>query len=168
MEKEVQIVSLDRDTVLMALPVIREAAPEMTVERLRAYVENLTRNGDDSESPSGILAARSPNGYIRALATYRTTLELRWGRTLVVDNFLVPGPLYNRMCASALLDALDALAAKHHCVAIEAQLPPDDEWAGVMAKSRGYDFEGSKVCKSTVLGRSSANIVPIVRGASVQ
>ena len=168
MEKEVQIVSLDRDTVLMALPLIREAAPEMIIENLRAYVENLRRNGDDSESPSGILAARSPNGYIRALAIYRTTLELRWGRTLVVDNFLVPGPLYNRMCASALLDALDALAAKHHCVAIEVQLPPDDQWAGVMAKTRGYDFEGSKVCKFTRLGRSSANIVPILRGAPMQ
>ena len=166
MEKEVQIVSLDRDTVLMALPVIREAAPEMTIERLRAYVENLKRNGNDSKSPSGILAARSPNGYIRALAIYRTTLELRWGRTLVVDNFLVPGPLYNRMCSCALLDALDDLAAKHHCVAIEAQLPPDDEWAGVMARSRGYDVEGSKVCKSTVPGRLSAKIVPILRGAS--
>ena len=168
MENEVQIVSLDRDIVLMALPLIREAAPEMIIENLRAYVENLRRNGGDSETPSGILAARSPNGYIRALATYRTTLELRWGRTLVVDNFLVPGPLYNRMCASALLDALDARAAKHHCVAIEVQLPPDDQWAGVMAKSRGYDFEGSKVCKFTRLGRSSANIVPIVRGAPMQ
>ena len=62
MENEVQIVSLDRDTVLMALPLIREAAPEMIIENLRAYVENLRRNGDDSESTSGILAARSPNG----------------------------------------------------------------------------------------------------------
>ena len=159
MEKEVQIVSLDCNTVLMALPVIREAAPEMTVERLRAYVENLTRNGDDCESPSGILAARSPNGYIRALVTYRTTLELRRGRTLVVDNFLVPGALYNRMCACALLDALDPLAAKHHCVAIEVQLPPDDEWAGVMAKLRGYDFEGSKVCKSGLV--TNLSIEPI-------
>ena len=61
-----------------------------------------------------------------------------------------------------------ALAAKHHCVAIEAQLPPDDEWAGVMAKSRGYDFAGSKVCKSTGLDRLSANIAPILRGASMQ
>lgn len=159
MEKELQIVSLDCDTVLMALPVIREAVPEMTVERLRAYVENLTRNGVDSESPSGILATRSRNGYIRALATYRTTLELRWGRTLVVDNFLVPGALYNRMCACALLDALDALATKHHCVAIEVQLLPDDERTGVMARFRGYDFEGSKVCKSGLV--TNLSIEPI-------
>ena len=71
------------------------------------------------------------------VATERQRLDWCWGGSPVGSSWLVPGRLYYRMCACAVLAALDALAAMHHGVAIEAQLPPDDEWAGVIAKSRG-------------------------------
>ncbi len=76
MEKEVQIVSLDRDTVLMALPLIRETAPEMTIENLRAYVENLRRNGDDSESTARSIA-RFSSGPVFYISTAANISELR-------------------------------------------------------------------------------------------
>jgi hypothetical protein len=72
------------------------------------------------------------------------------------------------MCACALLDARDALVKQHDCIAIEAQFAPDDDSAGVMAKSRGYDFDSSTAARLTGLGQPPGSGATMPQGTSIQ
>ena len=141
------VLPLAPERIAEALPLVRELAADMTVERLEDYVARLTCRGNGAGPAGGVIVAQSANGYMRGMLSYRITHDLRRGPTLVVENLVVPG-VFHGPFASALIDALDGLADDHGCAAIEARLPPNDHRTVGLARSRGFGFDGWRLSKS--------------------
>ena len=148
MTTEITVLPLAPERIAEALPLVRELAADMTVERLEDYVARLTCRGNGAGPAGGVIVAQSANGYMRGMLSYRITHDLRRGPTLVVENLVVLGAIHSHAITAALIDALDGLADDHGCAAIEARLPPNDHRTVGLARSRGFGFDGWRLSKS--------------------
>jgi hypothetical protein len=77
---------------------------------------------------------------------YRVVHDLSLGPTLVVETLIVPGTFHGPF-ATALIDALDGLASDHDCAVIEARLPPNEPRTVVLAREKGFGFDGWRLFK---------------------
>lgn len=118
---------LGRRQIDQAYPLIGAIAPTLGVERWRAFAAAMIGEGATAAPggtiPSGIMTVQNANGYIHGLFSYNVEQDLRHGRALVVDNFVVLDLFDLPGAAEVLLHAMDGLARDLGCTAIHTNLP---------------------------------------------
>jgi GNAT superfamily N-acetyltransferase len=106
-EPEIRPASTDAD-IAACFPVMVQLRPRLAaaefVARIRAQMEQGYR-----------LAALREDGVVRAVAGYRTGLNLAWGRFLYVDDLVTDAGARSRGCGRALLAWLEAEARRRGC-----------------------------------------------------
>ncbi len=114
---------LRRRQVDQAFPLVRAIAPELGVERWRAFANAIIIEPAGVVAPSGIMTVQNTQGYIHGLFSYTMDDHLRHGRVLSVNNFIVLDLFDVAAAAGALLKAMDATARSLSCAAIHTNLP---------------------------------------------
>lgn len=135
--------------VPQALPLIRLARPETTLAQWRRQARHYL----DRPGQGGILVVRGLRGYLQGLLTYR--LERRGGATrLVVDDFVVAGLIDRSATATAMLGALDDLAATHGCASVHTTIADSAHVLDLDGKvlgpfrDRGHRLAGCRLTKT--------------------
>lgn len=156
---------LGRRQIDQAYPLIGAIAPALGVERWRAFAAAMIGEGAASAPggamPCGIMTVQNANGYIHGLFSYNVEQDLRHGRALVVDNFVVLDLFDLPGAAEVLLHAMDGLARDLGCTAIHtnlpepyATLPTEAPPAGVgrrvldCFRGEGHRAETMRLCKA--------------------
>jgi hypothetical protein len=121
-----------------AFPVVQTIAPDLGVERWRDFAAAILaaaelESGDAAPAgapeqgirPRGIMTVQNARGYIHGLFSYTVEENLRHGRVLEADNFIVLDLFDPAGAAAELLGAMDELAGQLGCSAIHTNLPDD-------------------------------------------
>lgn len=125
--------------VALAFPLARALVPGLALPAWLAYAGSLAA-GSDLAQPSGIVAARSPRGYIHGLFAWQVVRDLRHDRALATESVVALDAFDRGRTMAALLAAMERIAARENCGAIHAALlgavlsqtgraaagPPDD------------------------------------------
>lgn len=144
--------ALDPLQATAAYPLIRAAAPEVTLEDWLGYVERRCREG-------GLNGLFDDIGMLIGLFSYRLGERLRHGRVLALDDFItfeLSGAAPGR---AALMSAAENLARSLGCSGLEVRL-----------NSRGFADAGSaKASGWLALGLTldSVTLVKPIQGSSV-
>ncbi|MGQ9368129.1 hypothetical protein [Azospirillum sp. ST 5-10] len=117
---------LDRGQIDQAFPLVRTIAPELTVERWRAYAGAAIGRRGGAAATRGIMTVQNDRGYIHGLFSYSVEENLRCGRILVVDDFIVLDLFDVAAAASTLLRSMDGLARSLSCRSIHTNFPEAD------------------------------------------
>lgn len=142
-----------------AYPLVRAIAPDLAVERWRAFA---TAHIGSAESPAGsatgIMTVQNARGYIHGLFSYAIEEHLRHGRILAVENFVVLDLFDMAGAAEALLHAMEGQARALGCSAIHTTLPETyadfggkgpDSGKSVLScfRNEGHRTETLRLCK---------------------
>lgn len=151
-----------------AYPVVRAFAPDVGVERWRAFANAMLadsarrragrRGGtgeEDTVALAGIMTVQSKRGYIHGLFSYGVDEHLRHGRILQVENFVVLDLFDPAAAAAVLLRAMDQLARGFSCGAIHTNLPDRMRDGGDLPSSilnyfrtEGHAVDTLRLCKA--------------------
>lgn len=134
-----------------AYPVVQSIIPDLDVSVWRDFAEQI---GARPEDQAGIITVQN-KGYIHGLFSYAIEPHLLHGRLLLIDNVFVLDLFNPRAVAEALLDAVDGLAARLTCGAIQTTLPRLGEagtkdrrdWLFEQFQTRGHVIENTVLCK---------------------
>jgi hypothetical protein len=165
---------LVRRQIDQAFPVVQTIAPDLVVERWRAFAAVLIASGDlespaplhaeqveagaDTAAPPahprGIMTVQNSRGYIHGLFSYTVEEHLRHGRVLAVENFVVLDLFDQGGAAAELLQAMDELAQSLDCAAIHTNLPDNYSslpeycnWVLTRFREAGHAVETLRLCK---------------------
>lgn len=127
MEKLVTIRNLGREQAMLAFPLVREAASNVTPDGWCETVFKLTGDDADQEFPGGIVVAER-NGLPRGLFTYQVTSFLAPDRRLLVRNLVVMEIICRMDATRALFDHMGELAVALDCRGVHVDLPPVSNW----------------------------------------
>jgi len=151
-----------------AFPVVSASVPDLEVERWRNFATGVLgdaggrRNGrgrtatpPEEETPglAGIMTVQSRRGYIHGLFCYAVEEDLRHGKVLAVDNFVVLDLFDTEAAASVLMRSMEHLARSFGCCAIHTQLPdpgqaPVEHNPMLRAfRNDGHVVENLRLCK---------------------
>jgi len=155
-----------------AFPIVQTIAPDLGMERWRAFAAAVIagdRAGKAAGKTTGGTAARgimtvqNVRGYIHGLFSYRIQENLRHGRVLAVENFIVLDLFDLAGAAEALLDAMDRTAAGLDCRAIHTSLPDNYSslpeycnWLVSCFRESGHTVEILRLCKRFTEGTAPA------------
>lgn len=99
-----------------AYPLVQAAISGLTFDRWTAFVKCLTgprrKKGFGNK---GLMMIRSDRGYIHGLFSYSATVNLQYGRALLVDNFIAADVISGGGAAQALRDVMEDLAFQLDC-----------------------------------------------------
>lgn len=143
--------ALPASKVAQAYPLVQAAIPGITLERWRAFYENVEhlaqasakRQGQDS---AGVMAIEDTRGYLRGLFTYRIGPDLRHGVTLTVSDIIILDLFDAESVAEVLLEAIEVLARALGCAGVHAQLPMEAEALRVRLQREGLRVEALVLC----------------------
>ncbi len=135
-----ELAPLPASRILQAYPLIREAAPEVTLDQWRRYARALARRRP--KPGGGIVALRCENGYIRGLFSYRIVPDLVRGRTLVVDCLVASTLFSPAEVVDTLLAEIERIARRHRCAEMRADFPLDASWIEERLALCGFDRRG--------------------------
>jgi len=165
---------LARRQIDQAFPVVQTIAPDLGVERWRAFAAAVLaaaelETGDTPPArstgqgveprgvmaePCGIMTVQNARGYIHGLFSYAVEENLRHGRVLEIDNFIVLDLFDLAGAAEELLRAMDVLAGELGCMAIHTNLPDDYSslpeycnWLLTCFREAGHAVETLRLCK---------------------
>ncbi len=137
-----------------AYPLVRAIAPDLAVERWRAYAAALIGSVDTPTAPTGIMTVQNARGYLHGLFSYAIEEHLRHGRILGVENFVVLDLFDMTGPAETLLRSMDVLARGLGCSAIHTTLPENcagtvDSHNSVLScfRNEGHRTETLRMCK---------------------
>lgn len=147
MKEQFKLAPLRGDRILQAYPLIREAAGEVSVEEWRAYVKTILGAKNRDVEARDIVGICSSNDYLRGLFTYRVVPDVRHGRTLDVEYFVVESVFSPREIAASLMTGVEDVARKEICNAVHAHLPSGPNWLVKMLHDRGYSAGTWQLCK---------------------
>ena len=136
-----ELAPLRASLLLQAYPLVREAAPEVTLDQWRCYARALIRPQRGRQS--GIITLRCENNYLRGLFSYRVVPDLLLGRTLAIDCLVVSTLFSPGEVADALLAEVERLARRHRCAAVRAEFQTHAEEIEEVLVRRGFDPRGS-------------------------
>lgn len=108
---------LEEHELVPAFALVRTVAPGATLDRWLRHARKLRRGG-------GILALRGEAGELFGLLCFRVEACLRFGRVLLVDNFVafeLSGASPGR---KALVEAAEAVARGRGCAALRMTVSP--------------------------------------------
>lgn len=112
---------------LIALPLCQSFYPQVGRQQWQRFVsEQETRE-------AGVLVARDPFGIIHGLLCYRAVPDLTEGKVMIIDKIAVAGPVDRKVALTALLLAVNMLAAHFNCARLNAIIP---EWRTAGASYR--------------------------------
>ena len=138
-----------------AYPLVRAIAPDLPVERWRGFAEALIGASEGPGASAGIMTAQSDRGYIHGLFTYAAREDLRHGKVLSVDNFVVLDLFNLADAAFSLIRAMDTISRTLNCAAIHTILPDSYAEAGggdrsVMGffRDAGHHVDGARFYKA--------------------
>ena len=135
-----------------AYPLVRAVAPDLPVERWRAFAAALIGTLDTPAPPTGIMTVQNARGYLHGLFSYAIEEHLRHGRILAVENFVVLDLFDTSGPAEALLRSMEVLARGLGCTAIHTTLPegaagrPDTPLLACF-RNEGHRTETLRMCK---------------------
>lgn len=141
-----ELAPLPASRILQAYPLVREAAPEVTLDQWRQYARALIR--PRPRQGGGIVALRCENGYIRGLFSYRIEPDLVAGRTLVVDCLVASSLFSPSEVVDALLAEVERIARRHRCAVVRADFPHGAPWIEERLAAHGFDRRGAYRLKS--------------------
>jgi len=146
-----------------AYPLVRAIAPDLPVERWRAFAMALIGPSARPAAPAGIMTVQNERAYIHGLFSYAAREDLRFGQILSVDNFVVLDLFNLPDAASSLIQSMEALARALDCTAIHTALPESyaDSSGHVHSmlgffRDAGHDVDGVRLCKA--LARDGDNL----------
>ena len=158
MTKQFKLAPLRGDRILQAYPLVREVAGEFSVAEWRAFVKTMLKARAGGADRRDIVGIRSSNDYLRGLFTYRVVPDLRHGRTLDVEFFMVESVFSPREIAASLMAGVEDVARAEDCNAIHVNLPPHASWLVNMLHERGYSAGTWQLCKRFDDGSGVARI----------
>lgn len=150
---------LGRRQIDQAYPLVRAVAPDLTIDRWRAFAASLIGPAKASEPDApaprtGVMTVQNARGYLHGLFSYVVEEHLRHGRILAVDNVVVLDLFDMTGPAETLLRSMDALARGLGCSAIHTMLPEGcaggPETGGSLFscfRSEGHRAETLRMCK---------------------
>jgi hypothetical protein len=109
------------DQIAQAYPLILIFEPELTQAQWSDYAGALIARDDAAEDHS-IITVQSTQGAIYGLSVYWLRPDLRSGRILQIENFVVLDIAGNRKAAVVLLQALEELARRFECSCVSLSL----------------------------------------------
>jgi len=136
------IAHLESGTLEEAWPLVRAAAPELSLPAWQHFAEQLIGGG------GGVLAARSVDGGLHGLATYRVEHCLHSGLTLKVDTLIAFDLHHRAPVRRALIQALAAAGRAFGCASLVVRIA-----------SRGYADGGEKSAAWRALGLSLESVL---------
>ena len=136
---------LTRDRVVQAFPLIREIAPNLSVEGWVDFAGRLISKRGDADGRGGIIIAER-NRYIRGLFTYEVSSDLCHGRILFAHNVVALDLVQREAVAEVLADAMNRLGQVRECDAVHVHLPPLSAWALPCFERHGHQVEGHHLC----------------------
>ena len=150
MSLDLTVAVLGSAEVPQALPLIRLARPDMTLARWRRQARHYL---GEAGRAGGILVVKAARGYLQGILTYRVEPQAG-GARLIVDDFVVGGLIDRGATATAMLGALDDLAATHGCATVHTTvvdsahvLDLDGKVLGPF-RDRGHRLSGCKLIKT--------------------
>lgn len=81
--------------------------------------------------PSGVVGIEERSGYLHGLLVFRVEVELRLGRTMKCEHVVVASLIREAVIARYLLDAIDQIARRNHCTAVQIAI---GESSGALAR----------------------------------
>jgi hypothetical protein len=129
------VTHLHAERIADAFPLVRMAAPEVSLDQWGRYADWLCR------ADGGVLAAYAGNGTLHGIAAYCRDDSLRYGRALRTDLIVTFELSRDAPARSALLEALALIALAKGCENLTVSMPgrgyanPQSEkaapWAGL-------------------------------------
>lgn len=167
MHEQYEAIPLKRQRIDQAFPVVQTAFPKLSLERWRAFADELLGTearassrrkaaGDNVVAlpvpkPRGIVAAQLGRHYIHGVFAYHVVPSLCHGRVLQVDLFVALDLFDPAACAEALMREMERLAKVLQCEAVHVSLPrkPPEELVARFTRL-GHAEEGVRLCKDLV------------------
>lgn len=146
-----------------AYPLVRAIAPDLAVERWRAFAASHIGTEDSPiGSATGIMTVQNGRGYIHGLFSYAIEEHLRHGRILAVENFVVLDLFDPSGAAEILVHSMETQARALGCSAIHTTLPATyaerrQSERSVLScfRNEGHQPEKLRLCKA--LDRANDN-----------
>ena len=130
---------LGQDELQAAYPLVRVAAPDVTLEAWREHASRLIGEG------GGVLAASTGGGALQGIALYRHEYMLRHGKTLSVEAIVSFELSRAAPARAALCEALEVLALANGCDSIVVTLPARGYADAASDKALGWNANGMKL-----------------------
>lgn len=142
---------MDESALGRAFPLAANLSPNLTLNRWNEFTRSfLVRRGEASSR--GFMGIQNVAGHILGLFSFEIRDGLQQGRTLCVDNIVVPTFPGRNLIWRAIIDAIDNLAARNDCRLISADLTgklnrvdADRKWIGLALERAGYLCEETTV-----------------------
>ncbi|SLN57971.1 hypothetical protein [Oceanibacterium hippocampi] len=143
---DLSLVPLTVSRVDLAYPLVREGRSDLTLEEWRGLALPLAAPDDcrtlpDAPEREGIVAVER-HGYLRGLAVYSVSPDLRRGRIMMVPDLVVAGSLEAPAVLECLIFGLRDMARRRACEAISITLESGFVWAGVILERHGHRHGG--------------------------
>ncbi len=145
MNREFDLGPLPAGRILQAYPLIRDVAPDVTIEAWRGYARRAVR--PRQRNRRGIVAAYSGTDYLRGLFAYRVGPDMVCGRAIIIEVFAVGSMFVPDAVADALLAGIETLALEHGCGIIRAEMQARPDWLEDMLRARGFGRRVGCLCK---------------------
>ncbi|WP_029010732.1 hypothetical protein [Azospirillum halopraeferens] len=137
-----------------AFPLVSALAPELPVERWRAFAAPRCGPGDGTSPACGIITAQNDRGYIHGLFSYSVTEHFRYGRALAVEMFIVLDIFDPAAAAAVLVRAMETIAHDLDCDAVFTDLPEScrgttEHCRSILSvfRAAGHGVEAARLCK---------------------
>lgn len=130
------IYSIERvsgEDITRAFPLLSGVAPQLDLERWRAYCEGR----DPAAKGQTAFVARNAAGYVQGLCAFTKVNHLRYGAVVEVPVFLVASVADPRGVADDLLEALSAVCRRENCAGVLVGVKGLDEDVRQRLASRG-------------------------------
>ncbi len=153
MEKPLAPRLLDRERIDQAFPLVHNMAPNLTLERWVRFArpQIVSRS---SNWPRGLMTIQNATGHILGLFGFAVRNALNDGRTLHLDNVIVPDIPGRDLIWMSMIEAAEHVAQVNGCMAIRAEIadelgPSGSErtWAMSSLRTFGYAVEGLRAVK---------------------
>ena len=129
------VVDIDENLFGAAYALARTALPEVSAKQWSDYARNARAQG-------GLLGLVGAQGTLFGFVSYRIGAALRHGRTLQIDHFVTLELSRSAPGRRALCGAVEALARKQGCTAIEVRMDSRGYADGGTAKAQGWTSLG--------------------------
>lgn len=156
MQEQLQIEPLAAGQLDQAFPLLQTRYPGLTLGQWRCYARSLmapSRTGRGLPAPAvprGIVAARTEQGYLTGLFSYRVSLDLCHDRILEVATFVAAGLFDPLHTIDGMVREIERLAGALGCAAVRIERPQPDALAELLLKRLYGDcrvVESVSLCK---------------------
>jgi hypothetical protein len=142
--------------IALAYPLARCLIPTLEPAEWERLAKPLVGTGDAEDR--GILAARNAAGYLCGLCFYAVDRGAA-GARLLADHFVAFDVTDRAPVAAALLEAVDAVAARLGCAAIHTSIAASQEKLLDRFRRSGYAPQSVLLCKSLETPRPAPTCV---------